>query len=149
MTRHETFAADSLQGLIAARTNLDIAGEVEMAWRYADAMEAEARLREAGTDDDSPGAREARRDALLDQGIDTVELVTSERFADMLTGGAGAGDEDGAGFTERETAAIGETIGNYGLAVGVSDAREYQRCEISGFQCWCRTYTFHVQVGDE
>ena len=149
MTRHETFATDALQGLIAARTNLDIAAEVETAWRYADAMEAEARRREAGADDDSPGAREVRRDALPDGGIDTVELVASERFADALTGGDGLGGEDGAGFTEREMAAIGETIGNFGLAVGVSDAREYQRCEISGFQCWCRVYTFHVQAGDE
>ena len=46
MTRHETFAASALQGLIAARTNFDIQEEVETAWRYADGMEAEAARRD-------------------------------------------------------------------------------------------------------
>ena len=36
MTRNETFAATALQGLIAARTNLDIQQEIETASRYAD-----------------------------------------------------------------------------------------------------------------
>ena len=46
MTRNETFAATALQGLIAARTNLDIQQEIETAWRYADAMEAVAKQRD-------------------------------------------------------------------------------------------------------
>ena len=46
MTRNEAFAATALQGLIAARTNLDIQQEIETAWRYADAMEAVAKQRD-------------------------------------------------------------------------------------------------------
>ena len=49
MERHEKFAAAALQGLIAARTDFDfeVEGEIELAWRYADAMEREA-AREQG-----------------------------------------------------------------------------------------------------
>ena len=147
MTRHERFAATALQGLIAARTNLDIAGEVEMAWRYGDAMEDTARQRELLLDDeDSPGARAAKRDALADQGIETVELVANERYECALTRGLEAAQRDDE-FTDREAAILNETIGNFGLAVSVGDDREYQRCELSDFQCWCRTYSFHVDAG--
>ena len=147
MTRHERFAAIALQGLIAARSNLDIAGEVEMAWRYGDAMEDAARQRELLLDDeDSPGARAAKRDALADQGIETVELVANERFERALTHGLEAAQRDDE-FTDREAAILNETIGNFGLAVSVGDDREYQCCELSEFQCWCRTYSFHVDAG--
>ena len=149
MTRHERFAATALQGLIAARSNLDIAGEVEMAWRYGDAMEDTARQRELPGDEDSPGARAAQRDALADQGIEALDLVAGERYERALTAGLDAAVRCGDQFTDREAAAIAETIGNFGVAVSVSAASEYLRCALSGFQCPCRTYTFHVRAGDE
>lgn len=76
---------------------------------------------------------------------EAVELVASARYAAVLTGGLDAA-EAGDAFTERETAALGATIGNFGHAVRVGEDREYLRCELSGFQCWCRTYSFRVDV---
>lgn len=139
MTRLESFAAAGLQGVLAARTNLDIAGEIEVAWRYAEGMEAEAVRRERAGDQDPAAAIAAPYD------VETVELVASERYADVLTGRLDVA-ESGDAFTERETTALGATIGNFGRAAGVSEDREYLRCELSGFQCWCRRYTFRVDV---
>lgn len=140
MTRIEKFAAAGLQGVLAARTNLDVAGEIETAWQYADGMEAEAVRRERAGDHDPAAAIAAPCDD-----VEAVELVASERYAAVLTGGLDAA-EAGDAFTERETAALGATIGNFGRAVSVSEDREYLRCELSGFQCWCRTYSFRVDV---
>ena len=146
MTRHERFAAIALQGLIAARTNLDIEGEVEMAWRYADHMETVARLREA----EVPGARAAARDAVVDAGNDVVEIVAGARYACALTHGLDAAvSENGDTFSDREARAIVETIGNFGLAVAAGADTTHQRYEMSGFQCPCRTYTFHVRAEGE
>ena len=150
MTRHERFAATALQGLIGARSNLDIGGEVEMAWHYGDAMEDAARQRERLLDDEGRhGAREAKRDALADQGIEAMELVANERYECALTAGLEAALRAGADFTDREAATIAETIDRFGLAVSVGNDREYQRCALSGFQCWCRSYTFHVRAAGE
>ncbi len=130
MTRHERFAAAALQGLIAARTNLDIEAEIETAWRYADGMEAIAKRRES-------------RNAALE--ADQVEIVAHERYAFALTYGLEAAHkENGDSFTELEARAIAEAVGNYGLAVAASIETSYERCTLSGYQGTCRVYTFHV-----
>lgn len=91
----------------------------------------------------------AARDALRDQGTDVVEIGANERYRGALTRGLDvARGEDGAAFTAREVSAIGETIAAFGLAVSVSGDRAYQRCELSGFQCWCHTYSFHVREAE-
>ena len=93
-------------------------------------------------------ARAAKRDALADQGIETAELVANERYECALTRGLEAAQR-ADDFTDREAAILNETIGNFGLAVSVGNDREYQRCELSDFQCWCRTYSFHVRAEGE
>ena len=142
MTRHETFAATALQGLVAARTNLDIQGEIETAWRYADGMESVAKLRENINDVDSPGAREAARDALLKKGVH-LEIVARERFADALMHGIAHAHDNGQELTENEEKNLAGILANFGTAVAATDERTYARCEISGFQGMCCTFTFH------
>lgn len=92
-------------------------------------------------------AKAARRDHLDEPGtprdVDTVELVASERYADVLL--TGSLDAASGAFTEREAAALAETIGNFGHAVAASIETTYERCTLSGFQCRCRAYTFHVR----
>ena len=105
-----------------------------------------ARLREA----EAPGARAAARDAAIDAGNDMVEIVAVARYAFALTHGLDAAvSENGDTFSDREARAIAETIGNFGLAVAASADTTHQRCELSGFQCPCRTYTFHVRAEGE
>ena len=149
MTRNETFAATALQGLIAARTNLDIQQEVETAWRYADAMEAVATLRERAAEDTQP-ARQATRDALLDAGIDVVEVVALTRYTCALTYGLDAArNENDDTFTDLEAKAIAATIRQYGRAVSCSTDTFRARCTLSGYQGTCRSYEFHVPAAAE
>ena len=129
MTRHETFAADALQGLIAARTNLDIAGEIETAWRYADGMEAEARRREADAADQS------------------ITLAADAGFSVALTEGLPAAAGGGFHFSNRERRIIGEVRDAYGLASGAGEPFA-GRCELTHRFCDVRRYTFPVREAD-
>ena len=141
MTRNETFAATALQGLIAARTNLDIQPEVETAWRYADAMETVAKQRDRINAEDSHPAREA----LLEAGVDVVEIVALTRYTCALTYGLDAArNENDDTFTDLEAKAIAATIRQYGRAVSSSTETIRARCTLSGYQGTCRSYEFHV-----
>ena len=127
MTRHETFAASALQGLIAARTNLDVAGEVDMAWRYADCMETAARRREAA-------------DGCPDEGAPitlTANVDFALALAECLTAAAAAGYQ----FTNRERRIIGEVCDAYGLAGDIS-APFSGRCELTHRFCEVCRSTF-------
>ena len=102
ITRHETFAASALQGLIAARTNLDIQQEIETAWRYADAMEAEA-------------ARRAKL-AMADQLDCAVTITAKAAFRYAFVEGIEAAREQGIEYPNRERRLIGEVLDTYGRA---------------------------------
>ena len=129
MTRHETFAADALQGLLAARTNLDIAGEIDMAWRYADGMEAEARRREA---------------AAADQAITlTADVDFALALAEGLTAAAAAGSH----FSNRERRIIAEVRDAYGAATG-NGAPFSGRCELTHRFCEVARFTFPPRESD-
>ena len=128
LTRHETFAARALQGLIAARTNLDIAGEIETAWRYADGMEAEARRRE-GAEDVSAG--EGR----------LITLTADVDFALALAEGLPAAARAGCHFSNRERRIIGEVREAYGSASDVG-APFSGRCELTHKFCEVCRFTF-------
>ena len=150
MTRNETFAATALQGLIAARTNLDIQPEVETAWRYADAMETVAKQRDRINAEDSHPAREAAREALLEAGVDVVEIVALTRYTCALTYGLDAArNENDDTFTDLEAKAIAATIRQYGRAVSCSTDTFRARCALSGYQGTCRSYEFHVPAAAE
>ena len=127
MTRHETFAADALQGLIAARTNLDIAGEIAMAWRYADGMEAEARRREAGGAECPEGR--------------PITLTADVDFALALAEGLTAAAAAGYHFANREQRIIGEVLDAYGAATGTGEPFS-GRCELTHRFCEVARYTF-------
>ena len=129
MTRHETFAAGALQGLIAARTNLDIAGEIETAWRYADGMEAEARRREAAAEDVCPGAAQP------------ITLTADVDFALALAEGLTAAAAAGYHFSNRERRIIGEVRDAYGSASEIG-APVSGRCELTHRFCEVCRFTF-------
>ena len=136
MTRHETFADGALQGLIGARTNLDIAGEIEMAWRYADGMEAAARRREAGAEDVCPGDAQP------------ITLTADVDFAPALAEGLTAAAAAGYHFSNRERRIIGEVRDAYGSASDIG-APFSGRCELTHkFGEVCR-YTFPVREADQ
>ena len=126
VTRPETFAARALQGLIAARTNLDIEGEIAVAWRYADGMEAEARSREAAA---APGEGEP------------ITLTADVDFALALAEGLTAAAAAGYHFSNRERRIIGEVRDAYGAA-GDIGAPFSGRCELTHRFCEVCRCTF-------
>jgi hypothetical protein len=127
VTRHERFAARALQGLLAARTNLDIKGEVGLAWRYAERMEAEAKRRELSM-------LAAERPADL-----PVTITVSYVFALALTEGYETATDAGLEFTNRERRVIREVLAAYGTAASAGELF-YGRCELT--QCWCEVAQF-------
>ena len=129
MTRLETFAASALQGLMAARTNLDIAGEIDMAWRYAEGMEAEARRREAGAD------------VAPDDEDQSIKLTADVDFALALAEGLTAAAAAGYHFSNRERRIIGEVLDAYGTASDVG-APFSGRCELTHRFCEVCRFTF-------
>ena len=118
MTRHETYAASALQGLIAARTNLDIQGEIETAWRYADGMEAEAARR----------AKLAMADQLPYDCEVTITAQADYRYA--LVEGFQAADEAGIEYSNRDRRLIGGVLDAYGRAQDAGNP-SFGRCELS------------------
>ena len=128
MTRHEKFAASALQGLIAARTNLDVEGEIEMAWRYADGMEAEARRREAA-------------DGVAPAEGEPITLTADVDFALALAEGLTAAATAGYHFSNRERRIIGEVRDAYGTASDIG-APFAGRCELTHRFCEVRRFTF-------
>ena len=114
MTRHESFAATALAGLIAARTNFDIAGEIETAWRYADGMEAEA----------------ARRGKLAGADDCEVTITATAYFNYALVEGIEAATGQGIEYTNRERRVIGEVLDAYGHACAAGNSFE-GRCELT------------------
>ena len=129
MTRHETFAAAGLQGLIAARTNLDIAGEIETAWRYADGMEAEAKRRDLVAFADE-------RPADL-----PVTVTASHAFAAALTDGYEAACRAGCEFTNRDRRIITEVLDAYGTAEAAGPPF-FGRCELTHRFCDVAQFLF-------
>jgi hypothetical protein len=127
VTRHERFAASALRGLLAARTNLDIKGEIGLAWRYAERMEAEAKRRELFV-------LAAERPTDL-----PVTITASYVFALALTEGYEAALDAGFEFTNRERRLIREVIEAYGTAAGAGELF-YGRCELT--QRWCEVTQF-------
>jgi uncharacterized membrane protein YebE (DUF533 family) len=128
VTRLETFAASALQGLLAARTNLDIEGEIEMAWRYADGMEAKAKRREAGADE-APDECEP------------ITLTADVDFALALAEGLPAAAAAGYHFSNRERRIIGEVLDAYGTASDVG-APFSGRCELTHRFCEVCRFSF-------
>ena len=134
-TRHETFAASALQGLIAARTNFDIQEEVETAWRYADGMEAEA----------------ARRDklAMADQLPHDCEVTIQAKadFSYALVEGIEAAREQGLDYVNRDRRLIAEVLAAYGRAQDAGNPF-FGRCELSHtFAEVCR-FTFQPKQAE-
>ena len=129
MTRHESFAAAALQGLLAARTNLDIKGEIGLAWRYAERMEAEA------------GRRELIE--LADERPDDlpVTITASYVFALALTEGYEAAIGAGLEFTNRERRVLREVLAAYGTADGAGELF-YGRCALTHRCCEVALFTF-------
>lgn len=118
MTRHESYAASALAGLLAARTNLDIEGEVEAAWRYADGMEAEAARR----------AKLAMADELP---YDCeVRITANAYFSYALMEGLEAATEQGIEYSNRERRLIGEVLDAYGRGRDVGNSFQ-GRCELT------------------
>ena len=136
MTRHESYAASALQGLIAARTNLDIQQEIETAWRYADGMEAEA-------------ARRAKL-AMADQlPYDCEVTITAQAdYSYALVEGIKAADEAGIEYSNRDRRLIGEVLDAYGRASGAVEKPFFGRCELSHtFAEVCR-FTFQPKQAE-
>ena len=129
MTRYERFAASALQGLIAARTNLDLKAEIGLAWRYAERMEAEARRREL------IGLADERPDDL------PVTITASYVFALALTEGYAAAIGAGLGFTNRERRVVREVLEAYGTADGAGELF-YGRCALTHRYCEVTLFTF-------
>ena len=118
MTRNEAFAATALQGLIAARTNLDIQQEIETAWRYADAMEAVAKQR-----DILELAAERREDL-------PVTITAKAAFHLPLMEGITIALESGCDYSNRDRRIIGEVLNAYGCADGAGTSF-FGRCELT------------------
>ena len=116
MTRLERFAAAALQGIIAARPNLDDAEEVDTAWRYADRMEAVANL----------------RDALAHEHPEDLPVTVTAKaiFHLPLMEGIAIAAENGCNFTNRDRRIVGEVLDAYGRA---SESGEpfFGRCELT------------------
>ena len=127
MTRHENFAAAALQGLIAARTNLDVDQEVETAWRYADEMEAGARQRDL----------EAGERAEAQPVVVTARAAFHQAFMAGITNAA----ESGCEYPNRDRRIIGEVLGAYGRASGAGEPY-YGRCELTHEFTDVSRYTF-------
>ena len=118
MTRHESYAASALAGLLAARTNLDIEREIETAWRYADGMEAEA-------------ARRAKQDVADHLPYDCEVTITANAyFSYALREGLEAATEQGIEYSNRERRLIGEVLDAYGRATDVGNSFQ-GRCELT------------------
>ncbi|MDD9989030.1 MAG: hypothetical protein OXQ31_22355 [Spirochaetaceae bacterium] len=129
MTRHESYAASALAGLLAARTNLDIEGEIEAAWRYADGMEAAA-------------ARRAKQDVADQLPYDCeVTITAAAHLSYALLEGLEAATEQGIEYTNRERRLIGEVLDAYGRARDAGNSFQ-GRCELTHtFDEVCR-FTF-------
>ena len=129
MTRHESYAASALQGLIAARTNFDIEGEIETAWRYADGMEAEA-------------ARRAKLEMADQLPYDCAVTITARAdFSTALIDGCQAAVDQGIEYSNRERRLIGEVLDAYGCATDAGNSFQ-GRCELTHtFDEVCR-FTF-------
>ena len=136
MTRIESFAATALRGLLAARTNLDVKGEIGLAWRYAERMEAEARRRELIV---LAGERPADI---------PVTITASYVFALALTEGYEAAIAAGFEFTNRERRVIREVLEVYGTAEGGNELH-FGRCELTQRLCEVAQFSFPPKDGDE
>ena len=134
MTRQERFAAGALQGLIAARTNLDIKGEIGLAWRYAERMEAEARRREL------IGLADERPEDL------PMTITASYVFALALTEGYEAATAAGFEFTNRERRVLREILEAYGTADGAGELF-YGRCALTHRYCEVALFRFPARGG--
>ena len=134
MTRHERFAAAALQGLLAARTNLDATCEAHTAWDYADAMEAEAKRRDLV-------AFAAERPADL-----PVTVTASHAFAAALTDGYAAACRAGCEFTNRDRRIITEVIDAYGTAE-VAGPPFFGRCQLTHRFCEVARFLFPAPGG--
>ena len=129
MTRYEAFAAAALQGLIAARTNLDIKNEIRLAWRYAERMEAEAKRRElTGLADECPADM-------------PVTITASYVFSLALTEGYEAAISAGLEFTNRERRLLREVLEVYGTADGAGELF-FGRCALTHRFCEVALFTF-------
>ena len=118
MERHEKFAAAALQGLIAARTNFDIEGEIETAWRYADGMEAEA-------------ARRGKLAMAADLPYDCeVTIQAKADYSYALIEGIETAAEQGIEYSNRDRRLIGEVLEAYGRAKDAGNSFS-GRCELS------------------
>ena len=134
MTRHETFAAAALQGLLAARTNLDIAAEIETAWRYADGMEAEAKRRDLVAFADE-------RPADL-----PVTVTAAHAFAAALTDGYEAACRAGCEFTNRDRRIITGVLDAYGTAEAAGPPF-FGRCQLTHRFCDVSHFLFAARNG--
>ena len=133
MTRHERFAACALQGLIAARTNLDLKAEIGLAWRYAERMEAEAKRHELiGITDQRPHDM-------------PVMITASYVFALALTEGYEAAVGAGFEFTNRERRIVREVLEAYGTADGAGELF-YGRCALTHRFCEVALFTFPARA---
>ena len=136
MERHETFAASALQGIIAARTDFDIEGEIELAWRYADGMEREAARR----------GKLAMADQLPYDCEVTITATADYSYA--LIEGLEAAAEQGIAYSNRDRRLIGEVLDAYGRAKDAGNSFS-GRCELSHtFTEVCR-FTFTPKQDDE
>ena len=135
MTRLERFAAKALQGLLAARTNLDIKSAVGLAWRYAERMETEARRREL------IGIADERPDDM------PVTITASYVFALALTEGYEAATGAGFEFTNRERRVVREVLEAYGTADG-SGELFFGRCALTHRYCEVALFTFPARARD-
>ena len=136
MTRHERFAASALQGLLAARTNLNAAGEAHIAWDYADAMEAEAKRRDLIAFADERPADMA------------VTITACYGFATALTEGYEAATDAGHEFTNRDRRVLGEVLNAYGTASGAG-APFHGRCTLTHRFCEVALFTFPARLPRE
>ena len=136
LTRHESYAASALQGLIAARTNFDIREEVETAWRYADGMEAEAARR----------AKLAMADQLPRDCKVTIQAKADYRYA--LAEGIKAAAEAGIEYSNRDRRLIGEVLDAYGRASGAVEKPFFGRCELSHIFAEVCCFTFQPKQAE-
>ena len=134
MTRHEKFAAAALQGLLAARTNLDSAVETRTAWDYADGMEAEAKRRDLVAFADE-------RPADL-----PITVTAAHEFAAALTEGMAAATGAGCEFTNRDRRIVTEVLDAYGTAE-VAGPPFFGRCQLTHRFCDVSHFLFAARNG--
>ena len=133
MTRCERFAASALQGLLAARTNLDFKAEVGLAWRYAERMETEAKRRELiGIADERPHDM-------------PVTITASYVFSLALTEGYEAATDAGLEFTNRERRVVREVLEAYGTADGAGELF-FGHCALTHRLCEVALFTFPARA---